>query len=142
MTVKLPAAGPWPTMCAINNAAGYAAGTTTAMTSDDFLPQAGDVRTVILPGMEIWAKNPAQGNAMQFLGMGTNFTATSVRINDGKGARFAIEDNAELYVVDPANLAYTLAVGRGFGLAAANTSGVEVSEDGRGNLTYTFWDMS
>ena len=99
VTVKLPAAGPLPTMCRINNAAGYAAGTTAAMTTDDNLP-AGDVTTV------------------------------------------AIEDNAEFYVEDPAQLAYTLAVARGFILTAANTSGVEVSEDGRGNLTYTFWDMS
>jgi len=128
-------------MCAINNAAGYPAGTTTAMTSDDFLPS-GDVTTVIVPGMEIWAKNPAQNNAIQYLGKGTNFTSTSVRINDGTGTRFAIEDNAELYVVDPASLAYTLALARGFVLAAANTAGVEVSDDGRGNITYTFWDMS
>tara|TARA_R110002020_G_scaffold118792_6_gene271395 strand:- start:26571 stop:26957 length:387 start_codon:yes stop_codon:yes gene_type:complete len=128
-------------MCRINNAAGYAAGTTAAMTTDDNLP-AGDVTTVIIQGMRIWAKNPAQHNAVQFLGTGTNFTGTSVRINDGTGTRFAIEDNAEFYVEDPAQLAYTLAVARGFILTAANTSGVEVSEDGRGNLTYTFWDMS
>lgn len=126
-------------MCAINNAAGYAAGTSTAMTSDDFLPS-GDVRTVIVVGMDVWAKNPAQNNAIQFLGTCTAVTATSVRC--GGGTKFAINDNAELYVVDPANLAYTLALGRGFVLSAAATAGVEVSDDGRGNLAYTFYDMT
>ena len=126
-------------MCAINNASGYAAGTSTAMTSDDFLPS-GDVRTVIPVGLDVWAKNPAQNNAIQFLGKCTAVTATSVRI--GAGTKFAINDNAELYVVDPANLAYTLASGRGYVLADPASAGLEVSDDGRGNITYTFFDFS
>jgi len=129
-------------MVRINNAAGYAAGTTTAMVVDDYLPGSGDVQTVIPNGLEIWAKNAAQGNAIQFLGRQTNVGATASRCNDGKGLRFAVADNTELYVVDPAGLAYTLAVGRGFVLTTAATAAVDLSEDGRGNIQWLFSDWS
>ena len=129
-------------MVRINNAAGYAAGHTAAMVVDDFLPGSSSAATVIPNSLEIWAKNATQGNAIQLLGTQTNPGATASRCNDGKGLRFAVADNDELYVVDPANLAFALAMGKGFVIANPATCATEVSEDGRGNITYTFTEFS
>ena len=140
--IRLPAAGPYATMCHINNAAGYAEGTTAAMTTDDILP-AGDVRTVLQLASEVWAKNtnkPSQ--PIELVGKVTATSATSVRCQV-TGTAFALVDNQELYTQDPAALAYTLALAQGWLLANAATAGVEVSEiEGRGLIAFTFWDHS
>ena len=129
-------------MVRINNAAGYAAGTTAAMAVDDYLPGSSSAATVIPDGMEIWAKNAVQGNAIQFLGIQTGAGATAPRVAGGGGLKFAIADNDELYVVDPANLAFALANGRGLAIADPATFGTDLSEDGRGNIIWYFHDIS
>ena len=140
-SVRLPVAGPYPTMCHINNAAGYAAGTSTAMTTDDALPGSGAVTTVIPVGFQVWAKNTTKkSQPIELLGVCTAVTATSVRI--GGGIKFAVIDNQELYVVDPAGLAITLATGNGFVLTNAATSALEISDDGRGMMVWCFYDWS
>ena len=142
ISVRLPAAGPWPAMVRINNAAGYAAGHTAAMVVDDYLPGSANAISVIPDGMEIWAKNAAQGNAIQFLGIQTGAGATASRVANGGGLKFAVADNDELYVVDPANLAFTLASGRGFVLADPASFASDLSEDGRGNIIWYFYDIA
>jgi len=127
-------------MVRINNAAGYAAGHTAAMVVDDYLPAAATAASVIPDGMEIWAKNAVQGNAVQFLGIQTGAGATASRV--AAGLNFAVADNDELYVVDPANLAFALASGRGLVIADPATFGADLSEDGRGNIIWYFHDIA
>jgi hypothetical protein len=130
-------------MCFVNNAAGYAAGTTTAMTTDDTLPGSGAVTTVIPLGYQVWAKNTTKASQpIELLGQCTAVSATSVRIGGGGGTKFALVDNQELYVIDPAGLALTLAIGYGFTLADPGTAALEISNDGRGMMVWCFYDWS
>ena len=143
VSVALPVAGPHATLCFVNNAAGYAAGTTTAMTTDDTLPGSGAVNTVIPVGYQVWAKNTnKKSQPIELLGVCSAVTTTSVRIANGGGTKFALVDNQELYVVDTAGLALTLAIGNGFTLADPGTAALEISNDGRGMMVWCFYDWS
>lgn len=143
VSVNLPAAGPHATLCFVNNGAGYAAGTTTAMTTDDTLPGGQAVNTVITVGKEVWAKNTTKASQpVELLGICSAVTTTSVRIANGGGTKFALVDNQELYVVDPGGLALTLAIGKGFSLADPGTAALEISNDGRGMMVWCFYDWS
>ena len=130
-SISLPAAGPYATGVKINNAGGYAAGTTAAMTVD------GLNATQVFPiGSTIMARDYAQAsNPMRVLGVVTHHGATNVRINGGGGTAFALSDNDVLYCLDVAALAYAKAdaFAAGAGLPIAPTTTVQVSDDGRGN---------
>jgi len=113
------------------------------MTTDDTLPATGAVNTVIAAGFNVWAKNTNKASQpIELLGQCTAVTTTSVRIAGGGGTKFALVDNQELYVEDPAGLAFTLATAGGFALADPGTAAVEVSNDGRGMMVWCFYDWS
>ena len=139
-SISLPAAGPYATGVKINNAGGYAAGTTAAMTVD------GLNATQVFPiGSTIMARDYAQAsNPMRVLGVVTHHGATNVRINGGGGTAFALSDNDVLYCLDVAALAYAKAdaFAAGAGLPIAPTTTVQVSDDGRGNLIFVYADMN
>ena len=139
-SISLPAAGPYATGVKINNAGGYAAGTTAAMTVD------GLNATQVFPvGSTIMARDNAQASTpMRVLGVVTHNGATNVRINGGGGTAFTLADDDVLYCLDVATLAWAKAdaFAAGAGLPIAPTTTVQVSDDGRGNLIFVYADMN
>ena len=140
LTVRIPNAGPNRAGVRINNAGGYAAGTSTAMTVDDIYTTAGDATDIFVVGEVVYAvdaSSPTTGKKQ--LGIVTAVTATTVRI--GGGTNFAIEDDAELYTDNKCGLATAKAKNSGATLAAATTN-LEVQDDGRGNILFNYYDFS
>ena len=136
-SISVPAAGPYPTGILINNGAGYAAGTATAMTTDG-----GNASHVFPVGSTVMAKDVnARSDPLRVLGVVTANGAATVRI--GGGTKFAVTDDLELYCIDSATLAFlsgsAYAATAGFTFSA-NTS-VQVSDDGRGNLIYVYAEL-
>ena len=136
-SISVPAAGPYPTGALINNGAGYAAGTATAMTTDG-----GNASHAFPVGSTVMAKDVnARSDPLRVLGVVTANGATNVRI--GAGTKFAVADNLELYCTDSATIAYKLA--KAYAATASFTFGpttsVQVSDDGRGNLIFTYADL-
>jgi len=139
-TVKIPIAGPYPSGVKINNGAGYPAATGTALTVDDVYTTGGDARDVFFVTQEVWAVNTSKVTSpVELLGICSAVSASSVRCQTSKTA-FAVADNAELYTLDPGALSLIKAKNTGLTLAA--TTSIEVTEDGRGNLLFTYFDLS
>ena len=137
-SISIPTAGPYPTGVLINNGAGYAAGTATAMTTDG-----GNASHAFPVGSTVMAKDVnARSNPLRVLGAVTANSATTVRI--GAGTKFAVTDNLELYCIDSATVVYKLA--KEYAATASFTFGantfVQVSDDGRGNLIYVYSDFA
>ena len=142
-TVRIPVAGPYPSGVKINNGAGYAAGTTAAATVDDIYTAAGDARDIFFVGQQIFAVNTAKvSNPIELLGNCTAVIAAAVTCNDGTGFRFAVADNAELYTLNAGALSLAKARATNLAVTGAATCGLEVTEDGRGNLLFTYFDIS
>tara|TARA_R110000824_G_scaffold203253_1_gene387660 strand:- start:61 stop:507 length:447 start_codon:yes stop_codon:yes gene_type:complete len=138
-TVRFPGPGPYATKVFINNASGYAATTTSALTVDDTARSNLDVRDVIAVGQEVYAKNNANGDNMEFLGNCTaTGSATAITFNDGTGLRFAVVDNQELYVSDPSFMAQGIATKGGYTAAGDATDLVTICWSPRNELCYTF----
>ena len=139
-TIRFPGPGPYATKVFINNASGYAAETTSALTVDDTLRITQSVQGVIAVGQDVYAKNSANGDAIEFLGtVNAVGSATSITFNDGTGLRFAVVDNQELYVADPSFMAKGLAIFSGFTEAGDATDHVTTCWSPRGELCYTFY---
>lgn len=137
-SVIVPAAGPYPTGILINNGAGYAKGTTAAMTTDG-----GNASHAFPIGAVVMAKDVnARSDPTRVLGNATANGATNVRIAGGGGTKFALTDNAELYSTDSAALAFKLISERlaAIGVPLSPQAGIQCSDDGRGNLIYTYFD--
>tara|TARA_R100000234_G_scaffold118797_1_gene100057 strand:+ start:16045 stop:16485 length:441 start_codon:yes stop_codon:yes gene_type:complete len=141
-TIRFAGPGPYGTSVFINNAAGYAPSTTSALTVDDTLKGSIDVRQAIAVSMDVYAKNTSVvGSPIQKLGTATAVGgATSITFNDGIGLRFGVNDNQELYVADPSFLAFGLATMNGFTSAEGET--VDVCWSPRNEICYTFFISS
>lgn len=138
-TIRVPVAGVYKSGIRINNGGGYASGTSTAMTVDDEYATAGDARDVFFVGQTVYAKDASSpSNAKKVLGVVTAVTATTVRI--GGGTAFAVADNDDLYTDDAGAVSYVKAKDTGFTLGPQ--SSLEVSEDGRGMMLFTYYDFS
>jgi hypothetical protein len=138
-TIRFPGPGPYATKVFINNASGYAATTTSALTVDDTARGTLDVRTVIAISQDVYAKNNANGDAMEFLGRCTAVgSATAITFADGTGLRFAVIDNQELYVSDPSFMAQGIASMSGYTIADGATDHCQVTWSPRNELCYTF----
>ena len=139
-TIRFGGPGPYGTSVFVNNASGYAAETTSAVTVRDTAKGSADVRTLIAVGQDVWAKNTAvTGNPLQFLGTVTAVgSAVAITFNDGTGLRFALVHNQELYVSDPSFMAYGLALQNGFTAADADDK-VNVCWSPRNEICYTFF---
>ena len=127
-TFRFPPNGPYDAGVQINNASGYAASTSSAMTVDDDYTT-GDARDVISVGDNIWAN---QNGTFTKLGTCTAIGATSVTI--GGGTAIAVSDNDILYVEDPAGPLYGKMLNTGTA-PSANTL-IEMSIV-RGEIVYT-----
>ncbi len=139
-TIRFPGPGPYATKVFINNASGYAAGETGALVVDDTIRLTLDVRNVISASQDVYAKNTANGDAIEFLGIATAVgSATAITFNDGTGLRFAVVDNQELYVADPSFMAQGLAGVSGYTAADAVTDHCQVTWSPRNELCYTFY---
>ena len=138
-TIRFPGPGPYATKVFINNASGYAAGETGALVVDDTIRSTLDVRSVIAVNQDVYAKNSANGDAMEFLGRCTAVgSATAITFDDGTGLRFAVVDNQELYVADPSFMAQGLAIVSGYTAANDHTDHCQVTWSPRNELCYTF----
>jgi len=138
-TIRFPGPGPYATKVFINNASGYAAATTSALTVDDTIRATLDVRNIISVSQDVYAKNSANGDAMEFLGICTAVgSGTAITFSDGVGLRFAVVDNQELYVADPSFMAQGLAGVNGYTAAGGATDLVTVCWSPRNELCYTF----
>lgn len=139
-TIRFGGPGPYGTSVFVNNSAGYAAATTSALAVDDTARGTAEVRTLIKVGQDVWAQNTAvAGNPIQFLGIATAVgSATAITFNDGTGLRFALVDNQELFVADPSWMAYGLALQSGFTAADADDK-VNVCWSPRNEICYTFF---
>ena len=146
VSVRVPTAGPYPTGIHVNNGAGYAASTTTALTVDDVYASAGcDATIVFKVGRTVMAfDNSKVVPQLLPLGVITAVTATTVRIANGGGTRFAVADNLELFIDD----ASTVALIKGNDLIIAGgdalspSASLEVSDDGRGQLIFTYFSFA
>ncbi len=139
-TIRFPGPGPYATKVFINNASGYAAGETGALTVDDTARLALSAQTLIGVAQDVYAKNSANGDAMEFLGTCTAVgSATAITFNDGTGLRFAVVDNQELYVADPSFMALGLASVYGYTAAGDHTDHCQVTWSPRNELCYTFY---
>lgn len=127
-TFRFPPNGPYDAGVQINNAGGYAAGTSSAMTVDDDYTT-GDARNVISTGDNIWVN---QSGTFTKLGTCTAIGATSVTI--GGGTAIAVSDNDILYVEDPAGPLYGKMLNTGTA-PSANTL-IEMTIV-RGEIVYT-----
>lgn len=127
-TFRFPPNGPYDAGVQINNASGYAASTTGAMTVDDDY-STGDARDVISVGDNVWAN---QSGVFTKLGTVTAIGATAVTV--GAGIAIAVADNDILYVEDPAGPLYGKMLNTGVA-PSANTL-VEMSIV-RGEIVYT-----
>tara|TARA_R100000008_G_scaffold8678_1_gene4487 strand:+ start:52 stop:492 length:441 start_codon:yes stop_codon:yes gene_type:complete len=142
VSVKVPVAGPWMSGVRVNAAAGVAATTTTAWVVDDIYSAAADARDIFTVGLEVWAKNTSKPSSpIEKLGLVSAVTATSIRCQV-TGTAFAIADNAELYTQNPGGVALAKGKDSGQSVSGAATNALEITEDGRGNLLYTFFDLS
>ena len=138
-TIRFPGPGPYATKVFINNASGYAAGETGALTVDDTIRSTLTVQNVIAVAQDVYAKNSANGDAMEFLGTCTAVgSGTAITFNDGTGLRFAVVDNQELYVSDPSFMAQGLAGVSGYTAAGGATDLVTTCWSPRNELCYTF----
>ena len=122
-TIKIPSAGPYETGVLINNAGGYAAGHSATMTVDDQYAT-GDARDLFYVNQEIWAQNNNKASKpIEFLGICTAVTATTVRM--GAGSKFIVADNDPLYTIDAGALAYLKARNTGLSVSGAATCQME-----------------
>lgn len=139
-TVRFAGPGPYGTGVFVNNAAGYAAATTSALVVDDTAKGSLDVRTLIKVAQDVYAHNTAAtGSPLQFVGICTaTASATAIAFGDGTGLRFALVDNQELFVADPSFMAYGLATQNGFS-AADKYDKVNVCWSPRNEICYTFF---
>ena len=141
VSVKVPVAGPIASGVKVNAAAGVAASTTTAWDVDDVYAVGGDARDVFPAGTEVWAINTSKTtNPIEKLGTVTAVTATTIRCQV-TGTAFAIADNAEMYTYNPGGVAFALGKNTGQSVDGAATNGLEITEDGRGMLVFTFFDL-
>lgn len=138
-TIRVPVAGVYKSGIRINNSGGYASGETGAMTVDDEYATAGDATDVFFVGQTVYAKDASSAsNAKRVLGVVTAVSATTVRI--GGGTAFAVADNDDLYTDDAGALSYVKA--KNTGKVLAPTTSIEVSEDGRGMMLFTYYDLT
>lgn len=138
-TIRIPVAGVYKSGIRINNAGGYASGTSTAMTVDDEYATAGDATDVFFVGQTVYAKDASSpSTAKKVLGVVTAVTSTTVRI--GGGTAFAVADNDDLYTDDAGALSFVKAKNTGKTIGVATS--VEVSEDGRGMMLFTYYDFA
>tara|TARA_R110002051_G_C8659279_1_gene488774 strand:- start:442 stop:888 length:447 start_codon:yes stop_codon:yes gene_type:complete len=141
-TIKIPVGGPYPSGVKINNGAGYPAATGAAMTVDDVYAIAGDARDIFSVNQEVWAVNTSKpSNPIQFLGTCTAVGATSVRCQTSTTA-FALADNAELYTFNAGALSLAKGKNTGLTIVGTPTCGLEITEDGRGQLLFTYFDLA
>ena len=105
VSVRVPTAGPYPTGIHVNNAAGYAAAHTATATVDDVYGSSGaDATLVFKVGRTVMAyDNSKVVPQLLPLGLITHISATTIRCSGG--TRFAVADNAELYIDDAATVA-------------------------------------
>ena len=142
LTVRIPSAGPNRSGIRINNAGGYAAGTTTAMTVDDVYATAGDATDIFVVGETVYAVNTAKAStAKEPLGIITAVTSTTIRIANGGVTKFALDDYADLFTDNKIGLATAKCKNSGSTLDAVTTQ-LEVSDDGRGNVLFNFYDFT
>ena len=137
-TIRFPGPGPYATKVFINNAAGYAAGESGALTVDDTARATLSVQELIAVSQDVYAKNTANGDAIEFLGIATGVgSATAITFAAG-GIKFALVDNQELYVADPSFMAQGLATVSGYTAADDHTDHCQVTWSPRNELCYTF----
>ena len=141
VSVKVPVAGPIASGVKVIAAAGVAATTTTAWNCDDIYGIGGDARDIFPVASELWAKNTAKNNTIEKLGIVTAVTATSLRCQT-TGTAFTLADNDELYTFNPGGVALALGKNSGLSVSGAATNGLEITEDGRGMLVFTFFDLA
>ena len=127
-TFRFPPNGPYDAGVQINNASGYAASTTGAMTVDDDY-STGDARDVISVGDNVWAN---QSGVFTKLGTVTAIGATAVTV--GAGIAIAVADNDILYVEDSAGPLYGKMLNTGVAPSANTVIEVNIV---RGEIVYT-----
>ena len=97
--LTFPPNGPWDTGVRINNAAGYAAGTTATMAVDDIYNVGGDASDIFAVMDDVYIK---RGNKFLLLGTcSATGTSTTIRILHATGGSLqAVLDNEILYSYD------------------------------------------